>query len=92
MKRLFLACLLSLWIVSAWAVDLTISFTISDAQRIALAIGQMKGYVDANGVPRAATMAEAKAFFIERAKAWVVERERNTAIKAIAAPTPIAPN
>lgn len=66
--------------------SMTITYTASEGQRIAAALGKAHSLVDEGGQPRSATAAEVKTFVIARIKQLVVDIEgRDLTAAAIAA-------
>ena len=53
--------------------DLIISLTVQQAQAVGSAVGYIKRYLDQNGVPRAATVAEVRALLVQHLKTLVME-------------------
>ena len=78
-----LAILLLALSFSAQAVDVTISMTASEINRLKVAIGEAKKLVDNQQPPqpRDATNAEAKQFVIERVKQFIHDHEGGKLVK-----------
>ena len=55
--------------------SMTITYTASEGQRFAAALGSVQGLVDAQGAPRAATAAECKDFVIGRMRQFIIDKE-----------------
>lgn len=68
---------------------LTIDIPPAQALRIAAALGKEKSLTNEDGTPRSATMAEYRAWVIERTKQMVQGVEYNEARAAVAVPAPI---
>ena len=89
MKQL-LAIALLCFATSALAVDVTVSLTAPQAQRLATAIGKVRNLVDARGDPRSATMAEVKTIIADHLRGFVMQAEKSAleeaAIKAVTVP------
>jgi hypothetical protein len=62
---------------------LSIDVTAAQATRVAAALGKALGLVDANGAPRAATMAEAEAYVRDALRRVVLRQERRDAEQAL---------
>lgn len=89
MKHLLTIVLLA-FATSALAVDVTVSLTAPQAQRLATAIGKVRNLVDARGDPRSATMAEVKTIIADHLRGFVMQAEKSAleeaAIKAVTVP------
>jgi hypothetical protein len=60
----------------------TITYSASDGQRIAAAVGHRLGLQDGQGAPRAATGTEVKAYLADILQALVLHEERQAALEA----------
>lgn len=62
---------------------MTITYTAGEGTRFAAALGKVQGLVDANGIPRSATAAEAKLFLIGTMRGVTLQVEKEAAMQAI---------
>lgn len=69
----------------------TITYSVAEGQRMAVAFGKYWQLKDANGNPRNATEPEIKAYLIRQAKGVVLNVERATAEAAVTPPDPFEP-
>ncbi len=61
---------------------LSITLTTDQATRAQAAIGKVLGLTNGGGAPRPATLAEAKAYVIDRLRALVLQQEKDTQVRA----------
>lgn len=89
MKRIFTLALLC-FTTSAIAVDVTVTLTAPQAQRLATAIGKVRNLTDAQGAPRSATMAEVKTIVADHLRGFVMQAEKpaleEAAVRAVTVP------
>lgn len=88
--RKLLAIALLCFATSALAVDVTVTLTAPQAQRLAAAIGKVRNLTDGQGAPRSATMAEVKTIVADHLRGFVMQAEKpaleEAAIKAVTVP------
>ena len=63
--------------------DITLTLTVAQAQRVAVAFGKYWNLLDGGGLPREATLLEVKTYLIRQLRAVVVQQERRAAERVL---------